>query len=44
MKQSREYDAFSVALKKVLQVSKTDLNRVLADEKAATALSLLGFC
>jgi hypothetical protein len=35
MKASSEYNAFSTALKKVLQVSKTDLNRMLADEKAA---------
>jgi hypothetical protein len=34
---SKEYKTFSDALRKVLQVSKTDLNRMLADEKLANA-------
>jgi hypothetical protein len=32
---NNEFSAFESALKKVLQVSKADLNRMLAEEKAA---------
>jgi len=35
--QSESYARFSSALRRVLQVSKTDLNQMLADEKRANA-------
>jgi len=35
--QSPEYQRFTGALRRVLQVSKADLNRMLADEKLANA-------
>ena len=34
---SEHYERFSSALRRVLQVSKTDLTRMLADEKRAKA-------
>jgi hypothetical protein len=37
MKQSTEYGIFTSALRKVLQVSKSDLNRMLEEEKRANA-------
>jgi len=36
-KHSPEYTRFDSAMKQILQVSKTDLNRMLAEEKAANA-------
>lgn len=36
-KHSPEYTRFDRAMKQILQVSKTDLNRMLAEEKAANA-------
>ncbi|HEY7097451.1 MAG TPA: hypothetical protein VH437_12050 [Terriglobales bacterium] len=36
-KNSANYERFTSALKKVLQVSKTDLNRMLEDERRANA-------
>jgi hypothetical protein len=37
MKHSPEYERFTTALKTVLQVSKTDLTRMIAEEKRANA-------
>lgn len=34
---SSDYERFSTALRKVLQVSKTDLNRMMEEEKRANA-------
>ena len=36
-KQSAEYTRFDNAMRTILQVSKTDLNRMLAEEKIAKA-------